>query len=230
MGVVMSGTDSDQEPESGLNRRRRSARLRDAAGYSEKRDRIVASAAAAFREQGYDRTTLADIARRAGTDRASIYYYASNKQDLFKQVCLGLIDSSLAAVEEIAARDITASDKLELIIRYHLTTQEQGSPQLLVQELPRITEAGTTWNREAVWKTARNEWLVRSILEKGIADGTLRDDVELDLANYAIVGMLDWTHRWYRHGGRYDADAVATAFAAIATRGLATNHPDDGAA
>jgi TetR/AcrR family transcriptional regulator, cholesterol catabolism regulator len=206
-----------------LSRRRKTAQEREGAGYAERRDKIIASAALAFQEAGYDATTLSDIAERAGTDRASIYYYASSKEELFQQVCSGMLEFNLAAAEEIAGRDIPAIEKLGLIMVRHLKTHEEGYPQwaVLVQEMQRITDAKTTWSRETVDRMRRYEAVVKSVIAEGIGDGTVRSDIPPDLAVHAIFGMLNWTHRWYRPGGQYDATVVGKIFATLAVNGLA---------
>lgn len=207
---------------SGLDRRRKAAQNKDNANYAERRAQILASAAEVFAEEGYDATTLNDIAARAGTDRASVYYYASSKEELFQQVCSGMLAANLAAAEEIAEGDLSAADKLEQIMANHLKTHEQGYPQwtVLVRELRRVTDARTDWSREEVERMRRYEAVVRSILEDGMNDGSLRRDIDPDVATHAIFGMLNWTHRWYRPDGPYDAATIAREFAAIALSGL----------
>lgn len=225
-------TKSAESSESNLQRRRRSAQTKDAAGYAERRHRIIASAAAAFSEVGYDATTFADIARRAGADRASVYYYASSKEELFQLVCSGMLESNLEAAENIAARDITADKKLSLILHQHMATHAAGFPQwtVLVQEMRRITDADTTWSKDAVTNMRRYESVVREIVETGMQDGTLRSDLPADLVVHSLFGMLNWTHRWYKPDGRYNAEQIADAFAGVALGGLMVSRdsPSDG--
>lgn len=203
-----------------LDRRRKSAQAKDKASYAAQRDKIIAAAAEVFRAEGYDRTTLADIAKRAGTDRATVYYYVSSKEELFEEVCSGLLETNVAAAEEIAARDIPAREKLELIIASHMSEHEHPQMSVLVGEMRRITDAGTKWSRETVVRMRHYESIVLSILEDGVADGSIRGDVPPRIAMNAIFGMLNWTYRWFRPDGRYNAMEVAAAFTAIALDGL----------
>jgi TetR/AcrR family transcriptional regulator, cholesterol catabolism regulator len=209
-----------ETPGSQLSRRRKSAQAKDKASYSAQREKIIASAADAFRAEGYDRTTLSDIAKRAGTDRASLYYYVGSKEELFQEVTSGMLERNLTAAEEIATRDIGAREKLELIIAYHMAEHDLPQMSVLIEEMPRVADARTTWSRDVIAKMKRYESVVVTILEEGIADGTIRGDVPPRLAMNAIFGMLNWTHRWFRADGQYNAAAVAAAFTAIALDGL----------
>jgi TetR/AcrR family transcriptional regulator, cholesterol catabolism regulator len=205
-----------------LGRRRKSALDKDKAAYAARRHEIIGFAADAFRAEGYDRTTLSDIAERAGADRASLYYYVGSKEELFREVTSGMLERNVTAAEEIAACPIGAREKLELIIAHHMDTHDAGFPQwsVLVQEMRRIIDADTAWSRDVVAKMRRYESIVLAIVEEGIADGTIRGDVPPRLAMNAIFGMLNWTHRWFRPDGRFDAAAIAAAFTTIALDGL----------
>src|SRR3546814_9604290 len=47
-----------------------------------KREAVLQTAARAFAENGYHRTSLEEIAARLGVSKPTIYYYAQNKDDL----------------------------------------------------------------------------------------------------------------------------------------------------
>jgi AcrR family transcriptional regulator len=205
-----------------LGRRRKTLQKKDSAAYAARREEIIAAAGETFSKEGYDGTSLSEIARRSGTDRASMYYYISSKEELFQEVCSGALEANLIAADEIAGRDISAQEKLELIIEHHMVSHERF-PQwtVVIQEMRRITDADTTWSRNEVAKMRRYESIVLTVLEEGVADGTIRADVPPRLAMNAIFGMLNWTHRWFRPNRKYSAKDVATAFAAISIDGLA---------
>lgn len=49
---------------------------------------ILRSGSECFAQYGYDKTTLDDIGRRAGLNKASLYYYFKNKEEIFVAVVL----------------------------------------------------------------------------------------------------------------------------------------------
>lgn len=53
-----------------------------------KRDRILQTASEVFARFGYDKTTLEDIGKKCGLNKASLYYYFSNKEDIYVQVIM----------------------------------------------------------------------------------------------------------------------------------------------
>jgi AcrR family transcriptional regulator len=90
------------------NRRRR----------SDTREKIQAVALELFAEQGYDRTSLREIAERLEVTKAALYYHFKTKE----AIVASLFDDFLAAVDEIIAwgqdRPPTTETRRELIRRY----------------------------------------------------------------------------------------------------------------
>jgi len=64
----------------------------------EKRENILRTAAMLFAEQGFARTDVAQIAKRAGVAKGSIYNYFESKEDLYLYVCRDGIERSRQAV------------------------------------------------------------------------------------------------------------------------------------
>jgi len=66
------------------------------------RERILDIAMELFVEQGYDKTSLRDIAERLGTTKAALYYHFESKQDILLELHLRLHALGREALEELA--------------------------------------------------------------------------------------------------------------------------------
>jgi hypothetical protein len=62
--------------------------------------------------------------------------------------------------------------------------------------------------------------LMTSIIADGVATGEFRNDVDTRLAMLAIIGMMNWSHRWYDPNGRHSIRTIAEQFEALALDGL----------
>lgn len=69
------------------------------------RERILEIALDLFSEQGYDKTSLRDIAERLGTTKAALYYHFARKEDILMELHLQLHELSHGALEELAGLD-----------------------------------------------------------------------------------------------------------------------------
>src|SRR5882762_9867044 len=82
------------------------------------RSRVQKVALELFAEQGYEKTSLREIAERLGVTKAALYYHFRTKDD----IVAGLFDDFLAQVDEIIdwARDKPVDDELrrQIVCRY----------------------------------------------------------------------------------------------------------------
>lgn len=87
------------------------SRIRD-----ERRAAILLAARGEFCEKGLDAASMAEIARRAGIGKSTIYEYFTSKDQLLQQTCAQLWDEILAEMEKAAAPEDTFRDR---ILRYY---------------------------------------------------------------------------------------------------------------
>ena len=87
----------------------------------EKRDesvrKILEAAMAVFAEEGYSGARVDEIARRAGLNKAMIYYRIGDKQTLYTEVIHNLFGEIGAAIKGNIPEDIEPEEKLKLYIR-----------------------------------------------------------------------------------------------------------------
>jgi len=65
------------------------------------RERILDIALELFTEQGYDKTSLRDIAERLGTTKAALYYHFERKEDILLELHLRLHTLGREALEQL---------------------------------------------------------------------------------------------------------------------------------
>lgn len=73
----------------------------DAPPQQSTRERILDIALELFVEQGYDKTSLRDIAERLGTTKAAIYYHFARKQDILLELHLRLHALGRGALDQL---------------------------------------------------------------------------------------------------------------------------------
>ena len=64
-----------------------------------KREAILAAASEQFKQYGYRKTSMDDIAKRMGVSRASLYSYFENKDDIFRSVSLAIHHRALSRAQ-----------------------------------------------------------------------------------------------------------------------------------
>lgn len=198
--------------------RRRSSALDDGTpGYRERRQRIIAAAARVFKRKGYGATSLSDIAQEAATDRATIYYYASGKAELFDEVVSSAVEANALLAEEVRAGNQQAPAKLRQVIESLMASYADNFPYLYVfvqENLSHVAPERADWSRRMRQLNHRYEDALVGIIRDGIEEGTLRPTGDPRVMAYGLLGMLGWTNRWFSpHASPQTAAQVAGTFA-----------------
>lgn len=214
-------------PASGYSRRRAAAKANKSEHYVERRKALIDAAATVFQEKGFSGASIDDIAQAAGLDRASIYYYAGGKQELFDEIVLGAFGANIQMAEEIRDADSPPEEKLSKVIEALLVSYARYYPYLYVflQEnvrrlQPSRRRKGAAEGVDHVDMYRRFERALESIVQEGMDAGVFRSDISARLATYGILGMVNWSHRWFDPNGPIDATEVGRAFAKLACDGL----------
>ncbi len=209
---------------SNISQRRQSALEEGSPEYIAKREELILIAAQQFKQFGYRATTLAKIGHKAGLDRATVYYYISSKEELFRECLRHGVEANVRQCKAIFDnKSLSARDRLEAVIHQLMSAYDENYPNMYVyiqEEMSRITTEKSIWANEIGDHTHQFERIVFELLGEAQEDGSLRKDVPILLAANAIFGMLNWTHRWYNPGGKHSARDVSEAFVAIYFDGM----------
>jgi AcrR family transcriptional regulator len=197
---------------------RRAAAQDDAtAGYVGRREEILQAAAKVFKARGLRGATLSHIAELLGTDRASLYYYFSSKEEMFQEITTEAMKVNMSAAEKIRRGTAPAPAKLRELMEGLMTSYGETYPVLyvLIQEnLSHVKPEHSEWAEEMKRINRRYERVLIDIIRRGQEEGTLRDDAPPWILAYGILGMVGWTNRWFNPADSpASAAQIGTAFA-----------------
>jgi len=207
-----------------IGKRREANADASSAFYQERRKAIVAAAAAAFQERGYEATTLAIIAEKLNSDRASLYYYFGSKQQLFREIVREGAQRSVEAAEEIAKKQISAKAKLIEAFRSVMDSYSSTYPYMhvfLQENFPSVHASDDDWNAEAREWASRYYYAIRSIIKQGVNEGSFKLTLSIGLTTMGVLGTVNWAHRWYKPGGKLSPEDIGEGFADMILNGLA---------
>ena len=85
-----------------------------------RRAELIRAAGHLFREKGYDATTIRDIAAAVGMRSGSPFYHFKSKQEMLKAVILDGMQTALANIEAVTARQLGPPETFRALIRAHL--------------------------------------------------------------------------------------------------------------
>lgn len=214
---------------SGIGRRRAAARDEGSPAYQERRAEIVRAAAGLFQKNGFRGTKLSDIGEALNLDRASLYYYIGNKEELFHEVVGGAVEANVTAAEQILHGPGTAPEKLRTLITGLMVSYAENYPFLYVyiqENLSTVSPDRSAWSREMRRLNKRYENAVVAIVQAGLDEGTLRTGTPAWVVAYGIIGMVAWSNRWFNpNESAVPAEEIGAAYARALLEGLAV--PED---
>jgi AcrR family transcriptional regulator len=204
--------------------RRRAVNAREGSEfYQDRQQEVMQAAACVFQEKGFQAATIGDIADRLGTDRASVYYYVSSKTELLKRVMREATEKNVDAVEEIVSSEGSAAEKLRKVFVTQLECYRATYPYMhvyLQEKFPALPQDGIAWKREVQQLSDRYFSAFHAILKQGVDNGEMEVNLPLELAAHALIGMVNWAHRWYKPEGKFSAETIGESFASFALKGL----------
>jgi TetR/AcrR family transcriptional regulator, cholesterol catabolism regulator len=209
---------------SGIEARRKAALEDGNASYVARREEIIRAAAHVFRERGYESATLRDVAVALDTDRASLYYYVGSKEELLQEIVREALGRDIAAAEAVKRRRAKTPEKIRALIEAMVISYTDNYPHMNVymEDLGRIARQDSEWSIDIIERTRTYESLVHTIVARGRSDGTLRNDLPIELCALALFGMVNWMHRWYRPTIKWSPQEIAQTYTEIYLNGYGT--------
>lgn len=184
-------------------------------GYDQ--ETVLRRAIELFNTQGYDATSIGDLARDLGLTKSAIYHHVPSKEALLTSALDEALDGLSAAVDEAAGAEGTAYVRLRGAL--------EASVLILSEHLPAVTLLLRVRGNSAVELAAlerRRQIDVRlaDLVREAVAEGSLRDDLDPDVVSRLLFGMVNSLVEWLRPGGPVDADVLAQTVASLAFDGL----------
>ena len=183
-----------------------------------KRQAVIEAGARHFNENGFETTSLDDLAKSLGITKRTIYYYVQSKDEILMEA----IRQSMHILERIA---LTADNdtrsfilKIEIIIDEYARwiTTDFGACLVLTRENMLIDEV----RLELRARKNQLDWSIRNAVIEGIAAGEIRETCDPRLTSAAIFGALNWVPFWNRGPKFTPASEISDQFKQSFVQGL----------
>lgn len=190
-----------------MNARRKAARAQ-----------ILRAAADLFRERGYQASTVDHIAARLGMSKASLYTHFRAKEEMLAAISRETIEAFTRDLNLVLASRLGAEDKLRTVVRQHVQFVIANRSFLTVffgeeANLP------PRFVRSLAAQKDRYDKGVERIVEEGVRGGVFRE-MSPRLVVFAVLGMVNWVHKWYNPRGPWGAEEISAAFLSLIEGGL----------
>jgi TetR/AcrR family transcriptional regulator, cholesterol catabolism regulator len=188
--------------------------------------RIVRTATDLFAAHGYAGTSLQDISEAADASKGSIFHYIKSKSDLLRSVVVEHCRAHRTAIDQINARHTTPGlERIAEFISLYLD-------YLLVADSPRTLIVDREWRelapdeqKEILGIIETERVYLRDQIEVARERGEVNVSGPAGVMAAAIMGMLSWSHNWYRPSEGLDVTAMTRAMVDLVMYGLIARSP-----
>jgi AcrR family transcriptional regulator len=170
------------------------------------RNRVIEAAKELFDTQGYQGTTIREIAAHAGVSVGSVFTTFASKYEVLSQVMVDRLDGLYAELDRVMPhlRGSTL-DRLRTMFAIHFAFEVRHKRLFLA-----YIAAAFDWTlpgaSTTIGRNQRLQDIISECLAKGIADG----DVGPDINHQEVIDLLMAAYIWvYRMAAWHDADAPA---------------------
>jgi AcrR family transcriptional regulator len=185
----------------------------------EPRQEILRTAARLFQQQGYDGTSMNDVAASLKLSKGGLYHHFKSKDEIL----FDLMNHAMDITEERVITPVKAvadpEERLRTLIRRHIAvvlSERDREITVMLHENHPLSPA----LRKRI--NARKKDYVH-FLENLIADvqrtRSSKASVTPRAAAFALLGMINWIYQWYRPDGSLQEGSLAQQYTEIFFQG-----------
>ena len=180
-----------------------------------RRNNLLDAASRIFARQGYEATSVEDIAFEAGIGKPTVYRYFPSKQVLFEAVFGQALDDLEIRLDAALLQDGSLEDRLMRLI-----TEIVPTFRTHFGSIRNINEGETSKRRLFRQRRSQIEQRLRGVIESGQRLGEVRP-MDAGVAAKLLIGMM-----WSGVSADHLSDVeVAEAVIGIVLNGIAQNRP-----
>jgi TetR/AcrR family fatty acid metabolism transcriptional regulator len=154
------------------------------------RERIINSAKKLFADQGYQKTTIVDISRRAGLSEAALYEYFQGKEDLLLTIPDLWVSELLRDLDEQLFGIKGAVNKLRKYLWWYMRRVEQSPLDAKIVYL--FLKTNANFMTTDVYSNVKQLYSYLSdIFEEGRSSGEFNKDLNSRVARDIFIGIMD---------------------------------------
>lgn len=183
------------------------------------RQEILRAAARLFQEQGYDGTSMNDVAAALKLSKGGLYHHFQSKDEILFDLMNHAMDITEQRVIAPAKTVADPEERLRTVIRRHIVvvmSERDREITVMLHENHPLSPA--LRKRINARKKDYIHFLENLIAEVQRQRG-YRGGVSARAAAFALLGMINWIYQWYRPEGSLQEPSLAQQYTEIFFRG-----------
>jgi len=185
----------------------------------EPRQEILRAAARLFQQQGYDATSMNDVAAALKLSKGGLYHHFQSKDEILYNIMSHAMDITEERVINVVRRTEGAEERLRTLIRLHIgvvLSEEDREITVMLHENHPLPPA---LRRKINGRKKDYVHFVENLVAEVQRQRNSTSQVTPRAAAFALLGMINWIYQWYRPERPLSGEAIVRQYTDIFFRG-----------
>ena len=185
----------------------------------EPRQEILRAAARLFQQQGYDATSMNDVAAALKLSKGGLYHHFQSKHEILYHIMSHAMDITEERVINVVRRVQGAEDRLRTLIRLHIEVVLSEEDREITVMLHENHPLPLALRRKINGRKKDYVHFVENLIADVQRQRGSTSAVTPRAAAFALLGMINWIYQWYSPEGTLTGDAIVRQYTEIFFRG-----------
>lgn len=186
----------------------------------EPRQEILRAAARLFQQQGYDATSMNDVAAALKLSKGGLYHHFQSKDEILYNIMSHAMDITeqrvINVVRHIDGASVAgAEERLRTLIRLHIQVVLSPEDREITVMLHENHPLSTALRRKINGRKKDYVVFVENLIADVQRKRNSASPVTPRAAAFALVGMINWIYQWYKPDGPLTGEAIVRQYTDI---------------
>jgi AcrR family transcriptional regulator len=185
----------------------------------EPRQEILRTAARLFQQQGYDATSMNDVAAALRLSKGGLYHHFQSKDEILFHIMSHAMDITEDRVINVVRRIEGVEERLRTLIRLHIGVVVSAEDREITVMLHENHPLPPALRRKINGRKKDYVHFVENLIADVQRHRGSTSQVTPRAAAFALLGMINWIYQWYKPDGPLTGDAIVRQYTDIFFRG-----------
>ena len=181
----------------------------------EPRQEILRAAARLFQQQGYDATSMNDVAAALKLSKGGLYHHFQSKDEILYNIMSHAMDITEQRVINVARRIEGVEERLRTLIRLHIEVVLSPEDREITVMLHENHPLAPALRRKINGRKKDYLHFVENLIAEVQRKRNSPSAVTPRAAAFALVGMINWIYQWYKPDGELKGEAIVRQYTDI---------------
>lgn len=186
------------------------------------KDRIIETALNLFEKFGYHGVTVNRIVEESDTSKGGFYHNFKSKDELLYVIHDYFITYVLKKAKEADEHYESPAERLCAIIQSFVKVFDLYKSHISVFYQENLY-LKPEYDEKIKVKRDQYKNVIFYVIEDGIKSGEFRSELPVEITGMSILGMVNWTYKWYRKDGSKTIEEIATIYVDFILHSLLTD-------